>query len=90
MGRWVYIERGIVMDRTQLNPYKVFFPEYACKFIKAPLEVDSFWRYENGKFLPPLPPDEKPTEDKVEQPETEDLLDTIRELKERLASLESK
>jgi len=93
MGKWVYIERGVVVDRTQIDPFKVFYPSYAEQFIEAPLEVEHGWTYEDGEFSPPPPPSEEELA-KLEAvkniPSTEDLLKTITELQTRLAALESK
>ena len=87
MGKWVYIEKGIVVDRTQIDPFKVFEPSYAVKFIEAPLEVDHFWRYEDGEFLPP---EEVALPEITPAPSQEDLLKTINDLQARLAALETK
>ena len=87
MGKWVYIEKGIVVDRTQIDPFKVFEPSYAEKFIEAPLEVDHFWRYEDGEFLPP---EEVALPEITPAPSQEDLLKTINDLQARLAALETK
>lgn len=50
---YVYLENNIVVDQAQIDPYKVFYPEYASKFIEAPDEVTHFWRLENGVWLAP-------------------------------------
>ena len=56
MGKWVYVEDGVVVDRTQIDPFNVFAPSYAELFMPAPPEVDSGWLYKDGQFLPPPGP----------------------------------
>lgn len=53
---YVYLENNVVVDQAQIDPFKVFYSEYASKFIEAPDEVTHFWRLENGEWLPPPGP----------------------------------
>ena len=53
---YVYLENNIVVDQAQIDPYKVFYPEYASKFIEAPDEVTHFWQLKDGQWVPPPDP----------------------------------
>lgn len=53
---YVYLEDNTVIDQAQINPFKVFYPEYASKFIEAPDEVTFGWKFENGEWMSPSTP----------------------------------
>lgn len=55
--KYVYLENSVVTDIARVDPYTIFYPNYASQFIEAPDEVDFFWRYENGEWIAPPPPD---------------------------------
>jgi hypothetical protein len=54
---YVYLTNNIVTDQAQIDPFKVFFPDYASQFIEAPDEVTFDWKLENGEWVAPPPPD---------------------------------
>lgn len=58
MAKYVYLENNVVVDRVQVDPFNVFYPEYASLFIPAPDEVDHFWTYDGTTFHPPVVTDE--------------------------------
>lgn len=65
--KYVYLTNNIVTDQAQVDPFTIFYPEYAAKFIEAPDEVTHFWRLEDGQWVPPPGPsvEEIKTENKT-------------------------
>jgi hypothetical protein len=55
--KYVHLENNEVTDVARVDPFSIFYPAYASTFIEAPDEVDFFWRYENGEWIAPPPPD---------------------------------
>jgi hypothetical protein len=55
--KYVHLENNEVTDVARVNPFSIFYPAYASTFIESPDEVDFFWRYENGEWIAPPPPD---------------------------------
>lgn len=82
--KYVYIENGVVVDRVQVDPFTVFYPEYASRFIQAPEEVDHFWTYDGEKFSPPV------VQEVVEPPKPtkEQLLAELEALTAKIKALE--
>ena len=55
---YVYLTDNIVTDQAQVDPFTIFYPEYAEGFIEAPDEVTFGWSLKNGQWIPPsTPPD---------------------------------
>jgi hypothetical protein len=50
---FVYIKNGVVVDKAQIEPEKVFFQPYASQFIEAPENVDLGWLYDGANFTEP-------------------------------------
>jgi hypothetical protein len=55
--KYVHLENNKVTDVARVDPFSVFYAQYASTFIEAPDEVDFFWRYESGEWIAPPPPD---------------------------------
>jgi hypothetical protein len=54
--KYALVKNGVVVDRAQIDPAKVFYPEYAAQFIPAPDDVDTGWLYDGTNFTaPPVP-----------------------------------
>ena len=53
--KYVYLTNNVVTDVAQVNPYSIFYPEYAAQFLEAPDEVTYYWTYSNGSWYPPKP-----------------------------------
>lgn len=53
--KWVYLVAGEVQDRSQVDPYTIFTPEYAKQFIEAPDYVDHGWRLDGSTWIEPVP-----------------------------------
>lgn len=50
---YVYLTNNIVTDQTQVDPFNIFYPDYASKFIEAPDEVTFGWSLNNNVWSPP-------------------------------------
>jgi hypothetical protein len=60
---YVYLTDNVVTDQAQVDPYSIFYPEYASQFIEAPDEVTFNWSLVNGVWTaPPAPPAPTPEE----------------------------
>lgn len=55
--KYVYLTDNVVTDQSQIDPFKVFYPDYASKFIEAPDEVTFEWKLVDGEWVAPPPPD---------------------------------
>ena len=54
---YVCLTNNIVTDQCQINPFEVFYAEYASQFIEAPNEVTFGWSLLNDQWIaPPAPP----------------------------------
>lgn len=53
---YVYIKNGVVVDKAQIPPEKVFYQPYASQFIEASDEVTHGWLYDGTTFTAPPPP----------------------------------
>jgi hypothetical protein len=52
---WVFLQNGIVVDVSRVNPLSIFAPEYATRFIQAPDNVTHNWKFDGVAFTPPDP-----------------------------------
>jgi len=50
---WAYVKDGVVIDRFRVDPYTIFYPEYAQNFIEAPDDVDHYWTFDGTTWSPP-------------------------------------
>lgn len=80
---FVYIQNGVVIDKTQIPPENVFYEPYASKFIEAPDEVTHGWIYDGEKFKEP-PIMEEVT---IPPPTKEDLLAQVQALTAQIQEL---
>jgi len=53
---YVYVKNGVVVDKAQIPPEKVFSLPYASQFIEAPDEVTHGWLYDGTTFTAPAAP----------------------------------
>ena len=53
---YVYINKNIVIDQCQVDPYSIFSEGYASQFIEAPDEVTFEWSLIDGKWVAPIVP----------------------------------
>jgi hypothetical protein len=51
--KFVYIQNGVVVDRTFIPPENVFYQPYASQFIEAPEDVELGWLYDGVNFTAP-------------------------------------
>lgn len=53
MTVYVKLTNNIVTDYVRVNPFNIFYPEYAGQFVEAPDEVNHGWSFDGEKFSPP-------------------------------------
>jgi hypothetical protein len=53
---YVYVKNGVVVDKAQIPPEKVFAEPYASQFIEAPDEVKLGWLHDGTTFTAPPAP----------------------------------
>ena len=83
---YVYIQNGVVVDKAQIPPEKVFYQPYASQFIEAPDEVTHGWLYDGTTFTAPP----EPTVPEVVTPTAptkEELLAQLQALQTQITSL---
>lgn len=54
--KYVYLENSVVTDIARVDPYTIFYPNYASQFIEAPDEVTFGWLLVDGTWTPPPAP----------------------------------
>jgi len=51
--KYAYIENNIVRECVEANPYNLFAPGYAARFVEVPDDVQAGWLETDGSFTPP-------------------------------------
>lgn len=84
---YVYVKNGVVVDKAQIPPEKVFSQSYASQFIEAPDEVKDGWLYDGTTFTaPPVP--EIPEVVTPTTPTKEELLAQLNAIASQIQALE--
>ncbi|RYF70866.1 MAG: hypothetical protein EOO22_13575 [Comamonadaceae bacterium] len=60
--KYAVFDNGIAVDVFKVDPYTIFAPSYANRFVEVPDEVDVHWRQVDEGFEPPPPPNPVPAE----------------------------
>ena len=83
--KYVFLQNNVVVDVARVDPFKIFYPNYAAQFVEAPEEVTHFWTWDGEKFNPPPPPQ---AEVEPPKPTKEQLLAQLQALQQQIQSLE--
>lgn len=51
--KYAYIEDGVVIEVSQVNPFTIFNSDYASRFVEVPTNVEVGWTTDGIGFKPP-------------------------------------